>query len=217
MLKPCTTCKLEKPLSAFSPDKRNALGVYASCKQCCAEKARQARSAKPDAAKAAAARWREKNVEHVREYRTRYYADNAERLKMAAIENYWSNVEQRRKRMAEVAKINRDKRREYEARRRSDLPELNRSKTAKRRAAKNAAPGSGITRQDIADILRQQRYHCAVCKVRLTPGYHVDHVVPLKSGGEHDKRNAQILCAPCNTSKGAKHPVDFMQSRGFLC
>lgn len=217
MQKLCTRCKQKKDLSAFSPDKRSSLGVQSSCKPCCAEKARELRAAKPELNREAKRRWRAKNKDKIHEYHLRYYAENAERIKKASIENYWLNVEKRRKRMAEVARLNRDKRREYEARRRAELPELSRAKAAKRRAAKLAAPGAGITRQDIADIIKKQRYHCAVCRVKLTSDYHVDHIVSLKAGGEHDKKNAQVLCPPCNTSKGAKHPVDFMQSRGFLC
>lgn len=28
--------------------------------------------------------------------------------------------------------------------------------------------------------------------------------------------NVQLLCSRCNLSKGAKHPVEFMQSQGYL-
>lgn len=35
-------------------------------------------------------------------------------------------------------------------------------------------------------------------------------------GGANDKSNIQLLCPHCNLSKGAKHPVDFMQERGML-
>jgi 5-methylcytosine-specific restriction endonuclease McrA len=47
-------------------------------------------------------------------------------------------------------------------------------------------------------------------------GYHKDHVVPLALGGEHAPNNIQLLCPACNLSKGARHPVDFMQSKGML-
>lgn len=47
-------------------------------------------------------------------------------------------------------------------------------------------------------------------------GYHVDHIQPLALGGSNDKTNLQLLCPTCNTKKSAKHPIDFMQSRGLL-
>ena len=37
-----------------------------------------------------------------------------------------------------------------------------------------------------------------------------------KLGGEHDDSNIQLLCPPCNSSKQAIHPIDFMQRKGFL-
>ena len=35
-------------------------------------------------------------------------------------------------------------------------------------------------------------------------------------GGLNADSNMQLLRAECNLQKSAKHPVDFMQSRGFL-
>lgn len=34
--------------------------------------------------------------------------------------------------------------------------------------------------------------------------------------GSNTDDNIQLLCKTCNLSKGAKHPIDFMQSKGFL-
>lgn len=41
---------------------------------------------------------------------------------------------------------------------------------------------------------------------RLTGGQKltVDHVVPLASGGTHDRSNLQVLCSSCNGRKAAK-------------
>lgn len=43
-----------------------------------------------------------------------------------------------------------------------------------------------------------------------------DHIMPMDLGGSNDASNLQLLCQSCNSSKHAKHPVDFMQERGFL-
>ena len=86
-----------------------------------------------------------------------------------------------------------------------------------RRAAKRAAEGTH-TAADIAQLLQSQKSRCAVCRIKLTPkiGHHVDHIMPLTKGGTNDRYNLQILCPSCNCSKNAKHPVQFMQERGFL-
>lgn len=61
-----------------------------------------------------------------------------------------------------------------------------------------------------------QRWKCAICAVSVREKYHVDHIMPLAKGGEHTPANLQLLCPSCNVRKSAKHPVDYMQSRGFL-
>lgn len=44
----------------------------------------------------------------------------------------------------------------------------------------------------------------------------MDHVVPLALGGPHHDSNMQLLRKLCNLRKSAKHPVDYMQSKGKL-
>jgi 5-methylcytosine-specific restriction endonuclease McrA len=44
----------------------------------------------------------------------------------------------------------------------------------------------------------------------------MDHIIPLALGGTNTDDNIQLLRAKCNKQKGAKHPIDFMQQRGFL-
>lgn len=88
-----------------------------------------------------------------------------------------------------------------------------RAARANRRAREQ---GGSYTASDVADILRLQRRRCAWCADRLTPGYHVDHVVPLARGGENVRRNLQALCPPCNRRKSARDPIAFAQMEGRL-
>jgi hypothetical protein len=83
-----------------------------------------------------------------------------------------------------------------------------------RRARKYA--GGKHTAEDIIQLLKLQKYKCPCCRVSLKAGYHVDHIIPLVLGGTNKKGNLQILCPTCNLQKSAKHPVEFMQSRGYL-
>ena len=55
-----------------------------------------------------------------------------------------------------------------------------------------------------------------VCSVDVSKNYHIDHIMPLALGGYNGPPNLQILCRTCNQKKYCKHPVDFMQERGFL-
>lgn len=65
-------------------------------------------------------------------------------------------------------------------------------------------------------LLLLQKGKCACCGNKLGDDYHIDHIMPLALGGENVDSNIQLLRAKCNLSKSAKHPVDYMQSKGFL-
>ena len=66
-------------------------------------------------------------------------------------------------------------------------------------------------------LFRLQKGKCACCKASLLKkAPHLDHIMPVALDGANTDDNMQLLCSTCNQSKNAKHPVDFMQSRGFL-
>ncbi|UIF90885.1 HNH endonuclease [Cupriavidus sp. UYPR2.512] len=96
---------------------------------------------------------------------------------------------------------NPDKRAEYEHNRRA----------RKRQNGGKLSPG---IKKKLFDL---QGGHCACCREKFKiSDMHLDHIIPLALGGENSDDNAQLLCKPCNQSKYAKHPIDFMQERGFL-
>jgi hypothetical protein len=37
----------------------------------------------------------------------------------------------------------------------------------------------------------------------------IDHIIPRSRGGRNDDKNLQVLCAPCNNSKGRKIPGEW--------
>lgn len=61
-----------------------------------------------------------------------------------------------------------------------------------------------------------QKGKCPCCRLPLGDDYHLDHKMPIALGGPNTDDNMQLLRKSCNLKKSAKHPVDFMQSRGFL-
>lgn len=72
----------------------------------------------------------------------------------------------------------------------------------RRRARKKEAEGT-YTKHDIQDLrIRQLACLCGDSfeKVSAT----VDHVIPLSRGGSNWPTNLQLLCQPCNDSKGTK-------------
>lgn len=89
-------------------------------------------------------------------------------------------------------------------------PEMMREAKAKRR-------GLGrLPRGTVKRIGELQRWQCIVCRIDIREKFHLDHIFPIAKGGEHKAENLQLLCPTCNVRKNAKHPVDFMQEKGFL-
>ena len=76
----------------------------------------------------------------------------------------------------------------------------------------------GVLSKDIFDkLFFLQRGKCACCKIDLKSIVaHIDHIHPIALGGENSDRNVQLLCKPCNHQKSWRHPIDFMQEKGFL-
>lgn len=85
------------------------------------------------------------------------------------------------------------------------------------RRAKIRAIGGKLSHDIRSRLMALQNSKCACCKGDLKKSKpHIDHVMPIALGGSNTDENVQILCARCNQSKNAKHPVEFMQSRGYL-
>lgn len=144
-------------------------------------------------------RWYESNADQVKSICRRYYERNADRIKRAS--------KQWRAENPEYAA-------EYFKTWRNDNMETIRANHRARRARKRGAGGHHTT-EDVQRIIRHQRGRCACCRSKLV-AYHVDHIIPLKLKGSNNPDNIQILCPTCNLQKNAKHPIDFMQERGFL-
>lgn len=119
--------------------------------------------------------------------------------------------------MDEYRKTNSDKiilkNKEY----RKNNPEKNAAHGRIRRARVVGVSGTH-TDKDVLGILKSQSNLCAepTCRKDLSDGYHVDHIMPIALGGSNWPDNLQCLCPTCNLSKGAKHPIEWAQSKGRL-
>ena len=130
--------------------------------------------------------WDEKNKEHKRIYRRNWYLKNREH----SLE--YSKDHKKENRVSYTAAEN------------------------KRRALKkNINTDCDYKKEDVLFLLVKQGNKCIYCKSKMIK-YHVDHIVPIKLGGDNSKYNIQILCPTCNMRKNAKHPVKFAQENGLL-
>jgi len=50
------------------------------------------------------------------------------------------------------------------------------------------------------------RGRCVECGVKLDPGWHADHLMPVSAGGDTKPANGRALCPPCNLAKGGRMP-----------
>lgn len=88
--------------------------------------------------------------------------------------------------------------------------------SVRNRRAKQRESGGVLSKYLIGRLFKLQRGKCACCSEPLGSNYHLDHIMPLALGGANIDENMQLLRATCNMQKSAKHPIDFMQQRGFL-
>lgn len=156
--------------------------------------------ANPDKLKANQARYRDRNGEKERARHTKYQSEN--RGKILAYQKEWRAKNRVAIKLADATwrKLN---------------PEKNRIKAHNRRA-RIRDNGGKLSPNLAAKLYRLQRGKCACCGLPLGDDYHLDHIMPVVLGGENVDANIQLLRDVCNLQKHAKHPVEFMRSRGFL-
>lgn len=173
------------------------------------------RAANPDKIRAAKAAYREKNAAHIKEWEKAYKAKNAAHIREVSAAYREKNAEARHQRVVEYRRANREllNARSSEWARRN--PEARRLIWQARRARK-LERGGQLSKGLVQKLYKAQKGKCPCCHLPLGEKYHLDHIMPLALGGEHADENMQLLRDRCNMEKHAKHPVDFMQSRGFL-
>lgn len=153
---------------------------------------------------------KERVLESKRAYNAKYSSENATYCR-----------EYKKKNAAAIAEYNKQYRRNNPDAVRNALQRWrasNKDRTLIHATNRKARKSGGRLSNDIAARLMQaQRGACPCCRADLsTTGHHLDHIMPLALGGTNTDDNVQLLCPPCNLSKHAKHPVDFMQQRGYL-
>jgi 5-methylcytosine-specific restriction endonuclease McrA len=176
---------------------------------------REYASRNKEAAAARNRRYRQQNQETIQSRQSAYRQANHERLMEKHRE--WRKLNE----AAQVAKRReyylsiKDSHNRYSAEYYRNNPVRVNAIRAARRARELNAEGR-YTQEDIEFLLVMQGKQCACCRESIATKYHVDHVVPLSAGGSNYRSNLQLLCPPCNLQKSSKHPIEFMQQRGFL-
>lgn len=186
MTKLCSKCGKQKPKIEFGKDSQKRDGLLSSCKSC---------------RNSAAMKYREKNIENERARVATWYQENKERAKSINAKYRSENKDKEKARKAKWNLLNPDAHRIYKQ---------------NRRTLKNQSGGK-LSKGLSGRLFKLQRGKCACgCNQPLNDDFHLDHIMPLALGGTNTDDNIQLLRAICNLQKHAKHPVEFMQMRGFL-
>lgn len=124
--------------------------------------------------RARAAEWRKQNPDKHRAMKRRYYEENSLAIQERTRSFRLNNPERAR-----------EWSREYVHRKR--------------------AGGGRITTGYRQRLWDKQSGLCNACSGNLTLlGAHVDHIVAISKGGQHEELNVQLLCPRCNRRKSAK-------------
>lgn len=161
-------------------------------------------------------RYRENNTEMLSEKSRLYRESNKEKIGEQQRVYRKANPEKTRATKARWEKENPEKVREKNARRRKNHPEKVKESARKwlvanpekvheynhARKARIKGNGGVITAKEWKEL--RDRYGKCLCCGRSDIKLTLDHVTPLAKGGTNTIDNAQPLCQPCNSSKGAK-------------
>ncbi|MFZ2541533.1 MAG: HNH endonuclease signature motif containing protein [Gallionella sp.] len=140
--------------------------------------------------------------------------DNPEKERIRCAIYRDKNMEKEKRRGAKYRAANHEKTKARTKKYAKENPEVRRLYKHQRRVKERANCGK-LSRGIAAKLFKLQRGKCACCKKQLKE-YHLDHRMPLALEGPNTDDNIQLLCPPCNRQKCAKHPIDFMRSKGYL-
>jgi 5-methylcytosine-specific restriction endonuclease McrA len=175
-------------------------------------------------------KWRLENAEKVKSNKKEYYEKDRERLKSRSREWHHANKERASKRgkdyraihdcelkfkAAAYREANRERLSESRRRRFREDPEY-RSRVlarAKNTKAKRKGAEGKFTAEDVERIYQSQSGLCVGCGADLSASCQIDHKIPLSRGGSNWPSNLQLLCQPCNRSKGNKLPNEWADPR----
>ena len=185
------------------------------CKNCQCETERHNNGRCKPCKRAYLYKWREENPEKLKAIQVKFNKANPDKVKAWGAALYQKKRDEKLQYAKTYYEVNKESLKPKKAKWQKENLDACRISDANRRAAKKNRGGvlsSGLKSR----LFTLQRGKCACCGLPLGSNYHMDHIMPLALGGPNTDDNIQLLRQRCNNQKHSKHPVDFMQSRGFL-
>jgi 5-methylcytosine-specific restriction endonuclease McrA len=199
-----------KPCKKCGASDRRADG---RCSPCATAYFQQYYAKNTDKLKAYQADLYAKNPETKRNHSKAYYANNIEKVKPKRVAYAAKNAKAACDRAKAWAMKNPERAKQRLIEWRVLNPDAVKVLRHNRRERERTGKLSGSIAKK---LFAAQKGKCPCCRLPLGDDYHMDHIVPLYLGGLNVDSNIQLLRATCNLQKNKKHPVDFMQERGFL-
>lgn len=206
-----------EPMSANPCKKCGTSDRYKSgdCKVCAIERSREYLLKHRDQIRDQRSKFRSKEKDKLKIQKAAWYLKNAEKIKQYGALRYAEKRHEIDLKNKEWAEQNPKKILEHKKKWEAANPERRRITTHNYRSRKRSI-GGRISPGRAKMLLVLQKGKCACCGKPLGENYHLDHIMPLALGGSNTDDNIQLLRQTCNLQKQAKHPVEFMQQRGFL-
>lgn len=195
-MKNCYKCAETKRIDEFGFDRSRGDGRNPMCKSC---------------VNIFQAEWRDKNKEKRKAIVDKYREANKEKCNAATKLSQAKHPSTKQKWNEKNIEKVREIKKQWSYAHDKQNKEIKANNKAKRRGAKG-----NFTALQINDLLIKQKYKCIICNIDISKKFHRDHIYPIVAGGSNDIFNIQLLCPACNAKKSGKHPIDFMQEKGFL-
>ena len=215
MVKVCSKCKVEKPLTEFYKRNDNKSGFRNDCKDCLSKrkkkyykenkKEHQKRGQKyyqlnKDEIKLRTKKWRENNNEYYKESMKKYFKNNKERLLKENKKRYELNKEKILEKCKEYRKANKQKYKEYskeyqkQRRKKDQLFKLKSNlRTRTSQAFRNKGYSKNTKTQDMLGVdweVAKQHIERQFKKGMSWDNYgewHIDHIIPLASANTPER------------------------------
>jgi len=224
-VKKCSKCGKTKPLDAFGKDAQHKDGLRSACKLCRAVSKKRYDQEHKEEIVAYSKKYRQEHKEQIVAWRAKHYRENKEELAARTNRYYREHKEKIAAQKKACYQTPEGKRARIAAQEKYEQKPVSKARymrfrqspkgkaasirgTQKRRARKK-----GVLYElfDPQEVFERDGWRCQHCHKKVqwlnksphSPLYpNLDHIVPLSKGGEHTRRNTQLLCRACNSKKG---------------